>query len=30
LVRQVISGKLADPKAIKKAIAHWQADHMRA
>lgn len=30
LVRQVIAGKLATPKAIKKAIVQWQADHMRA
>jgi len=30
LVRQVVSGKLADQKAIKKAIVHWQADHLRA
>jgi hypothetical protein len=30
LVRQVASGTLADPKAIKKAIVHWQADHLRA
>ena len=30
LVRQVLSGKLADQKAIKKAVAHWQADHLRA
>jgi hypothetical protein len=30
LVRQVAAGKLADQKAIKKAIVHWQADHLRA
>lgn len=30
LVRQVVSGKLADQKSIKKAIVHWQADHLRA
>jgi hypothetical protein len=30
LVRQVMSGTLADQKAIKKAIVQWQADHLRA
>jgi hypothetical protein len=30
LVRQVVSGRLADQRAIKKAIVHWQADHLRA
>lgn len=30
LVRQVVAGKLADQKAIKKAIVNWQADHLRA
>ena len=30
LVRQVVSGTLADQKAIKKAIVRWQADHLRA
>jgi hypothetical protein len=30
LVRQVLSGKLTDPRAIKKAVVHWQADHLRA
>lgn len=30
LVRQVVAGKLADQKAIKKAIVHWQADDLRA
>ena len=30
LVRQVLSGKLTDRKAIKQAIVQWQADHLRA
>jgi hypothetical protein len=30
LVRQVVAGTLVDQKAIKKAIVHWQADHLRA
>lgn len=30
LVRQVIAGKLADQRSIKKAIVQWQADHLRA
>ena len=30
LVQQVVSGTLTDPRAIKKAIVHWQADHLRA
>ena len=30
LVRKVLSGTLADQKAIKKAIVNWQADHLRA
>jgi hypothetical protein len=30
LVRQVIAGKLADQRAIKKAIVDWEADHLRA
>lgn len=30
LVRQVLAGTLASPKAIKQAIVHWQADHLRA
>ena len=30
LVRQVLAGSLTDQKAIKKAIVHWQADHLRA
>lgn len=30
LVRQVVAGKLADQKAIKKAIVNWQGDHLRA
>jgi Family of unknown function (DUF6526) len=30
LVRQVVSGKLGDSKAIKMAIVRWQADHLRA
>ena len=30
LARQVLSGTLADRKAIKKAIVAWQADHLRA
>ena len=30
LVRQVLSGTLADQRAIKKAIVSWQADHLRA
>jgi hypothetical protein len=30
LVRLVIAGKLSDQRSIKKAISHWQADHLRA
>ena len=30
LVRQVIAGRLVDQRAIKKAIVHWQGDHLRA
>ena len=30
LVRQVLSGKLTEGRAIKKAIVHWQADYLRA
>ena len=30
LVRRVIAGTLADQRAIKKAIVHWQGDHLRA
>jgi hypothetical protein len=30
LVRQVVAGTLVEPKAIKKAIVDWQADHLRA
>jgi len=30
LVRQVLSGKLTDQKAIKQAVKRWQADHLRA
>ncbi|MEO7132734.1 MAG: DUF6526 family protein [Vicinamibacterales bacterium] len=30
LVRDVLAGKLASPKAIKLAIRDWQGDHLRA
>ena len=30
LVRQVVSGTLADQKAIERAIVDWQPDHLRA
>jgi hypothetical protein len=30
LVRLVVAGRLTDQKAIKKAIANWQPDHLRA
>lgn len=30
LVNDVLAGKLTEPKAIKRAIRQWQADHLRA
>jgi len=29
-VRRVLSGSLANPTDIKKAVAHWQGDYLRA
>ena len=30
LVRRVLAGSLANPTDIKKAVAHWQGDYLRA
>jgi hypothetical protein len=30
LVREVLDGKVAEPKAIKQRIQQWEADHLRA
>jgi Family of unknown function (DUF6526) len=30
LVRDVVAGKLVEPKAIKLQVKEWQADHLRA
>jgi hypothetical protein len=30
LVDAVLSGQLAEPKAIKQRVTDWQADHLRA